>query len=72
MNQLFQIETCTTDNIWKLLYIVNKKVSKFHFAINTNQRKLHKARKITNLSNTNINLSKKRSKKTPQINKQTG
>ena len=50
-------------------------VSKFYFAINTSQRKLCKAWKITNLLNLNINLSKKKQKKNnnnKQINKQTG
>ena len=35
-------------------------VSRFYFVINTNQRKLHKARKISNLLNLNINISKKK------------
>ena len=35
-------------------------VSRFYFVINTNQRKLHTARKISNLLNLNINISKKK------------
>ena len=53
---------------WRL---VSKQVSKFYFAINTSQRKLYKAWKITNLWNLNINLNKtnKQTKKKKQTNK---
>ena len=47
------------------------KVSKFYFAVNTNQKKLYKAWNITYLLNLNINLSKKiKNKKTKNKNEQ--
>ena len=43
--------------------LCNKSARKFYFTINTSQRKLYKAWKITNLSKLNVSLSKQKTKK---------